>query len=160
MSTMPDLVFRRLEDVEREFALALGVTSHNPESPRNESFGLTPDGPPAGEGEVWGLFLRGALSAAVWLEAPRGGAMRIRAAAIPKGNWHMGLLEWMLGEIAKEYRASGVGELVVRIDQGGPAVGEALSDANFTGPDPESDDYPKGEWRRRSFGVVAAPENN
>lgn len=153
MSSTPDLVFRRLESDEVELASALAASAHAPEDAQNESFGLASDGS-SPQGETWGLFLRGTMAAALWVSPPNGDTLELTAAAIPRGRRHMGLLAWMAGELARAASLAGMGTLLIRIGEGEPGLGESLADAGFSGPDPDDDGYPRGEWRRPAFAVV------
>lgn len=152
MSSTPDLVFRRLEREEMDMAAALAASAYAPDDAYNESFGLVSDGPP-GQGEAWGLFLRGTLAAALWATSPEGETLELAAVAIPRGRRNMGLLAWMAGEMARTASLSGAKALLVRVLEGGSGLGEALADAGFVGPDAEEETFPLGEWRRPTFAV-------
>lgn len=139
MSVTPDLEMKRLEGIDRELAMSLAASVHGIDDPRSECFGLAPDGAPEKGGDGWGVYIRGGLAGALWFAAPE-----ITAVALPKGRWGMGLLLFMAGELAR----TAPDGLVVRLAGGGPGLGEALADAGFSGPDPEDESYPAGDWVR------------
>lgn len=148
MPTVADLLFRKLEDPDMELALALAASCYGVDDPKNESFGLTPEGPPAAGGEGWGIFMRGSIACVGWIVPAREGMAEITGAAIPRGQWFKGFLVWMADEWSRRGMAGADGELIVRADGGGWGLAEALTDAGFWGPDPEDEGFPRGEWRR------------
>ncbi len=147
MSATPKLTFRRLEDPERELAGELAASAAGWNVPYVERFGRL-DGrtPPAGE--PWGLFIKGSLCGLAWFVPPVGGGAEVAALLVAKNWWRTGLAAWMLEELAKAAGQAGAGEIVVRLAGDGAAAGEILVDAGFSGPDPEDETYPDGEWRR------------
>ena len=157
MDTQPDLQFRRLDATDMELALALAESCFGLDDPGNLCFGLAPQGPLVAGGEAWGAFERGNLVGAAWMLPPNGGMNEVVAIALPRKRWGHGLFNWMLDELARSASLSGSRELLVRISAGGPGLAEALTDAGFLGPDPEQEDFPRGEWRRPAFDVNSAP---
>lgn len=149
MAITQELAFRELAADEWDLAAGLAASSLAPEEEESESFGLGPEGPPAPPVRAWGLFMRGGLAAALWLRPPAGESQEIAGVAIPRRRRRMGLFVWMAGELSRSLAGAGIRELRVTLTEGAPAVGEALAEAFFEGPDPEDGNYPAGEWRRR-----------
>lgn len=149
MSVTPELLFRRLGEDEIDLALGLAASVVPLDEPLCEAWGIGPDGTPLPGAEVWGLFMRGTLAGAAWLSAVHFGTVEIMSLALPRGRWGMGLVVWMAGEAAREAASGGAEELLVRLVNGGSKLGELLEDSGFSGPNIESEDYPRGEWRRR-----------
>ncbi len=147
MPVADDLTFRRLKDEELPLVdglVALAVV----DDPQSECWGVSEGRVPPGAGEAWGAFIRDGLAGALWFRGPQRGVVEITALVLPRKRWKMGLTNWMTAEIAKEAKARGAVELLARINPCGPALAEELEFAFFTGPDPEEDGYPAGEWRR------------
>lgn len=147
MSAADELIFRRLED--RELPLLDGLLGMAVvDDPATECWGVTPGAMPVNAGEIWGLFIRDSLAGALWLRDPQRGVAEVAALVLPRKRWKMGLMTWMTGEIAKEARSRGAVELLARLEPCSPALAEEMEYALFTGPDPEEEGYPDGEWRR------------
>lgn len=148
MSSAPDLVFRKLDENEKELSEGLAGSAAGVDDPRSEVWGIGRDGIPPESGDAWGLFVRDTLAGVAWLTPVEGGCVEIAALALPRGRWGMGLPVWVAGEAAKAAGRAGARELVVRLSGGGMPLGEMLEDAGFLGPDIESEGYPAGEWRK------------
>lgn len=154
MSASPDLEFRRLTDEELPLAAALADSVGAADDPRREAWGLTAIPPPAQGGGAWGVFVRGSLAGAAWVDASAADVLEIAALALPRSRWGLGLAAWMAREIAREV-PDGCREILIRLDGGPPSLGEELEDAGFAGPGVDEEGYPKGEWRRL-LSIVAA----
>lgn len=148
MSAVDELVFRPLKD--EEMGLVDGLVANVViDDEKSECWGVTPGVMPANAGEAWGMFLQGGLTGAAWFRDSKTGVVEITALVLPRRRWRMGLMVWMAGEIAKEARARGAGELLVRLTQCSAGLAEEMEFALFTGPDPTEEGYPNGEWRRQ-----------
>lgn len=155
MPAANDLVFRRLNGGdEEELALAL-AESVLVGAPAGETFGLIDGKPPPGSGEAWGLFIRGGLAGAAWLATPPSGPALASALVLPRGRWGKGLAAFMLERLADAAAERGR-DLAVSLLTGDAALGEALTSAGFSGPDPESGTFPLGGWLRRRGGGTPA----
>lgn len=155
MSMVNDLVFRRLEGGdEDELALAL-AESVPVGAPAGEVFGLAEGKPPPGAGEAWGLFIRDGLSGVAWMAVPPTGPAKVSALVLPRGRWGMGLASFMLERLAATAAENGR-DTAVSLSVGDDALGEALLIAGFSGPDPEDESFPLGDWNRPRTGPVRA----
>lgn len=148
MSATPDLDFRPLENGEGDLALELAAGRAS----GAECFGLGGGRPPPDAGRAWGLFVRGVLCGAAWLRPPAAGTGLAEVSALVLGGkWgKAGLVGWMLTRLAHAAAEAGASRLRVRLAEAAPLLGEILTDADFSGPDPEAEGYPAGEWLRRT----------
>lgn len=157
MSAAPDLLFRRLTGEESPLAAALADTVAGVDDPRCEAWGLADPGRMRNGDDVWGLFVRDALAGAAWVRGPSEGVMEISALALARRRWGMGFVSWMAEEILRAAPEE-CREVVVNLDRGGPALGEALEDAGFVGPGATDAGYPVGVWKRL-LAIVAAGDD-
>lgn len=142
------LEFKPLESEDLPLAFAV-AGNERPDDPDSESFGLDQSPEALRHCRAWGLWIKGTLSGAVWVEDSAPGAARVRALALGRGWRCMGLFAWMLSELAAGLRAEGVREIRADISGGGYRLGEGLAEAGFVGPDTEIDSYPAGTWTHR-----------
>jgi GNAT superfamily N-acetyltransferase len=145
MSAAADLDCKRLD--ASELGLLNGLLANFEEG--CEGFGLAV-GAAAGPGEPWGVFVRGCLCGAAWLRLKPGVPAEITALLVAKRWSGIGVGALLLGRLAQAAGGAGAAETRIRLAGGGRKLGETLEEAGFSGPDPESDDYPAGEWICRS----------
>lgn len=149
MSATPDLDFRPLEKDEGELAAEFTAAAGTGDAPDEERFGLEGGKPPTGSGQAWGLFVRGVLCGVAWLRPPSGGTADVPALTLARQWRGAGLTGWMLTRLAQAAAEAGASRLRVRLaEKAAPVLGEILSDADFSGPDLEAEEYPAGEWIR------------
>ena len=136
---------RRLTESDGELlAGLLAVTS-----PGAESFGLDGAGARPGSAGAWGVFIRGALCGAAGLDGRRSGREAEIAFLLVPGNWrNTGISLLLLDSLVGEAAEGGAREVLVRLGGAPRALGELLADSGFSGPSPEDESYPAGEWRR------------
>ncbi len=146
MTATQKLLFRRLDETEKELAGEFLAAAAGWTGPKAERFGLAAGGSPAGE--AWGLFIRESLCGLAWLASPTGGAAEVTGLVVARNWWRAGLAGWMLEELTRAASLAGAADLLVRVAGDGGATGEILADAGFSGPDPEDETFPDGEWRR------------
>ena len=151
MPAAEKLVFRRLEDGERELAGELAASAAGWNAPEMERFGKM-EGPAPAAVEPWGLFIKGTLCGLARFVPPVGKSAEVTALLLAKSWWRTGLSAWMLEELAAAAGRSGASEILVRLSGAGGAAGEILVEAGFSGPDPSDAAYPDGSWRRSAGG--------
>lgn len=144
MSANTNFRVQRLEKEDLELAVALAASMCDLHDPRCEAWGLAPGSPPAKVDSVWGLFVNDSLTGSAWTFAQPSGVV-ISALVLPRGQWGMGLVGFMVDAIAT---ATNAGELHVCVAAGGHGLGEALEGAGFVGPDLLDEKYPVGDWKR------------
>lgn len=144
MTATPYSTVKRLEKEELELALALTASAGGFDDPKCEAWGITPGRPPAKVDAVWGLFIQDSLAGAAWTFSQSNKTV-VTSMFIPKGRWGSGMLGVFLDGIAEQTASR---EIRIKLATGGPALGEALQDAGFAGPDIGAENYPVGEWIR------------
>ena len=150
----PDLYFRPLENEELELADALAEVGAAP-LPQSESFGLATLPAFKANSEVWGLFIRDTLSGVAWFDRSVAGPLPVRALALPKRRWGLGLSTWVLQQIANLEPDR---DMEIALDAGGKELGLALEEAGFTGVDPEAETYPVGIWTRTCDSIASGAD--
>ena len=145
MTASPGLVFRRLAEEDMPLAVSLTASMTGQGDPKCEAWGVDGEELPDDAGEAWGIFEQDILAGAAWLKRADDGALELNVFALPRRRWGMGLALWMIDNIVRNEAHKAL-ELRIHLDSGGPALGEMLEDAGFTGPDIEDEGYPKGDW--------------
>ncbi len=147
MTDIPAMAFRRLAPEELELAVNL-VQADNADDSESESFGHERITTPPPE-TAWGLFIKGSLAGSAWIALKSAsGEAEVTALILLRGWRKLGLAAFMLQELAKEAHQLGAARLVVSLNRGGAAIGAALTDAGFKGPDILSEGYPLGIWSK------------
>lgn len=157
MTAMPDMEFRRLEGEERELAVGLADSLAGVEDAKFEGWGLEQGADALHYCELWGVFIRGGLAGALWLTAG-GGVAEIKALALPRRRWGMGLVQWLISRLTESAKKSGAATLAITLTSGGEHLGEILEESGFSGPNLAEETYPAGKWLCRLV-APAAPVN-
>ncbi|MDR1611823.1 MAG: hypothetical protein LBT97_03455 [Planctomycetota bacterium] len=145
VAATPFLEFKPLAPGDLPLATAIAENERR-DDPDGESFGLDRLPGAHDRRRVWGLWIKGALSGAVWVESARPDSVRVPALALGRGWRDMGLVAWMLSDLAETLRAEGVRHIRVDLAGGGRRLGEGLTRAGFVGPDEALESYPAGSW--------------
>ncbi len=144
-----DLMLRLVPENELEVASALSPSETDRADPRCECFGVLPNPPLSAGDKIWGIYNHGTLTAVICLmPKPEDRIVQVKAIAMPRGRWGMGLSTWMLEEAYKIVKRGKFDEMRITLESGSPAIGEAIMDAEFKGPDLEDETFPAGEWVR------------
>ena len=144
MSATPDLECKKLAGADLELLAGL---LDAPVADR-EGFGLVTG---SGLGEPWGAFVHGCLCGAAWLRLNLNGDQAEITALLVSKRWsNIGIGSLLLGRLAQAAGATGAEKTRIRLTSGGLEIAATLEDAGFSGPDPESADYPAGAWYSRS----------
>ncbi|MCC8109793.1 MAG: hypothetical protein LIQ30_12285 [Planctomycetes bacterium] len=144
-----DLVLRLLPENELEMAASLLPSETDRTDPRCECFGDLPKAPLSSGDKIWGIYNHGTLTGVIYLQPnAEEKLVHVRVIALPRGRWGMGLSTWMLEEAYKIVKRGKFDEMRITLETGTLAVGEAIMDAGFKGPDLEEETFPIGEWTR------------
>lgn len=146
MNKEADLSWRRLEGRDLELAGEL-ARQWDRDDPEEEAFGAAPP-MPGPEIQVWGLWIRGGLSGVAWLRIA-GASATVVTLVLARGWRRMGLLPWMLEQLAAAARANGAREMGFVVASGSERLGRECELAGFHGPDAAAAEYPVGEWRKK-----------
>lgn len=141
------LEMKRLEPADMPLALAL-ADSERGDDPDSESFGLDASVELLKGCRAWGMWIKGALSGAVWVMDTPDAAV-VRALAIGRGWRCTGLFVWMLSELASGLRRDGAAGIRLAVAGGGYRLGEGLEEAGFVRPADGAEAFPAGTWSYR-----------
>ncbi|MCC8164584.1 MAG: GNAT family N-acetyltransferase [Planctomycetes bacterium] len=146
---MNDLVLRLVPEGELEVAASLLPSETDRTDPRSECFGDLPKAPLSTGEKIWGIDNHGTLTGVIYLlPQPEEKVVHVKAIALPRGRWGMGLATWMLEEAYKIVKRGKFDEMRITLESGTPAIGEAIMDAEFKGPDLTEETFPVGNLIR------------